>query len=123
MFTAEDNEIIIELYNQLAVEGVTENATIEDFIVDWADDRNLIDGGTPQAQMVKLMEELGELARGLCRGDDALIKDSIGDVYVVLAILAAQCGVDVEGCAMIAYNEIKDRKGKMVDGIFVKAAV
>ena len=50
------------------------------------------------------------------------IKDSIGDMYVVLTILSLQLGLDIEDCVMHAYGEIKDRKGKMIDGIFVKEA-
>ncbi len=96
-------------------------SNIEELVRDWARDRKLNTGSTPEAQMVKLVEELGELARGLCRKDDALIKDSIGDVSVVLIIIAMQLGVDVEGCTTLAYNEIKDRKGEMVNGVFVKA--
>lgn len=86
----------------------------------WAHDRNLIEGATVQAQTVKLMEECGELAAGIARGNKAKIVDSIGDAIVVLTIMAAQSGVSVEECIESAWNEIKDRKGRMVDGIFVK---
>lgn len=86
----------------------------------WASDRNLIEGSTPQSQMVKLMEEMGELASGAARGNQPLIADSIGDCVVVLTILARQYNLSIEECINDAYNEIKDRKGKMVDGIFVK---
>ena len=89
-------------------------------ITQWARDRNLIDGSTAQAQTVKLLEEAGELAGGVCRGNTNVIADSIGDCVVVLVILAAQCGLDFGECVEGAYNEIKDRRGKMVDGMFVK---
>ena len=89
-------------------------------IQNWAWDRNLIDGSTPNAQMLKLMEEVGELAGGVCKDKADVIKDSIGDVFVVLTIIAAQMGWSIEECVQAAYAEIKDRKGKMVDGIFVK---
>ena len=89
-------------------------------IQNWAWDRNLIDGSTPNAQMLKLMEEVGELAGGVCKDKADVIKDSIGDVFVVLTIIAAQMGWSIEECVQTAYEEIKDRKGKMVDGIFVK---
>lgn len=87
-------------------------------IVSWADDRNLVAGATRQAQMLKLTEEMGELAADIARGRD--VRDSIGDCVVVLTILAAQSGTTIERCARLAYEEIKDRKGRMVDGIFVK---
>ena len=89
-------------------------------IQNWAWDRNLIDGSTPNAQMLKLMEEVGELAGGVCKDKADVIKDSIGDVFVVLTIIAAQMGWSIEECVQAAYAEIKDRKGRMVQGVFVK---
>lgn len=86
----------------------------------WANDRNIIDGATPQAQFVKLIEEVGELAEGIAKGRHAAVYDGIGDAVVVLTILAAQYGVEIEHCIELAWNEIKDRKGKMVNGTFVK---
>jgi NTP pyrophosphatase (non-canonical NTP hydrolase) len=89
-------------------------------IENWAKDRNLILGSTPQAQMLKLTEEIGELARGIAKQQPEIIADSIGDCVVVLTIIAKQCGFTLEGCVSGAYEEIKDRKGRMVDGVFVK---
>ena len=155
----------------------------------WAVDRNLIEGSKPEAQCIKLIEEYGELARGIAKKDEALIKDSIGDTLVVCIILAAQLGSDsfsidklvfersevnnvnireklvmsgatelgaisyfinvtnrdidrcigniyalcdtlaeiaylykwsLVDCLIAAYNEIKDRTGRCVDGIFIK---
>jgi len=86
----------------------------------WAHDRNLIHGGTKQAQMLKGVEELGEIAAAVARGNVEGVKDGIGDVVVVLTILAAQYDVSIEDCIDHAYNEIKDRKGRMVDGCFIK---
>jgi len=88
----------------------------------WAADRNLIAGATPQAQMLKMTEEVGELAAGIARGNEGKTFDSIGDCVVVLTILAAQHGWIIEECIEAAYLEIKDRKGKMVNGVFVKDA-
>lgn len=85
----------------------------------WAKDRNL-DTADPHKQMLKLMEEVGELAEGMAKGDEWKTADSIGDVHVVLTILSMQLGLSVESCVADAYNEIKDRKGKMVNGVFVK---
>ena len=86
----------------------------------WANDRNIINGATMQAQFVKLIEEIGELAQGIAKGRPEAIKDGIGDAVVVLTILAAQHGVTIEDCIEIAWNEIKDRKGRMVGGTFLK---
>lgn len=158
-------------------------------VTQWAVDRNLIKGSTPEAQCIKLIEEYGELARGIAKKDVALIKDSIGDTLVVCIILAAQLDSDsfnidklifersevnsanvreklvmngatelgaisyfinvtnrdidrcigniyalcdtlaeiaylykwlLVDCLEAAYNEIKDRKGRLVDGIWIK---
>jgi len=89
-------------------------------IREWAEARNLIEGATTHAQMVKLMEEAGELASGIARGNEELIKDSIGDCVVVLTILAKQCNMSIEECIEHSYNEIKDRRGVMKNGVFIK---
>ena len=88
-------------------------------IQQWAIDRNL-HTADPMKQVVKLGEEFGELCQGLAKGNMPATVDAIGDMYVVLTILALQLNLSVEGCAEMAYNEIKDRKGKMVNGVFVK---
>lgn len=93
---------------------------IFDFIRKWADDRNLIEGSTPACQFEKLGEEFGELGRALIENDWNKIRDAIGDMVVVLTILAEQTNMGIEQCIDSAYEEIKDRKGKMVDGMFVK---
>lgn len=88
----------------------------------WAEARNLVDGSTPEKQFVKLQEEIGEFAAGIARKRPGAIMDGIGDAVVVLTILAAQHGVTIEECIDAAWDEIKDRKGRMVDGVFVKEA-
>ena len=93
--------------------------TTTEKIRQWAIARNLQTGETAK-QMVKLMEEVGELASGMARDNINKIIDSIGDAYVVLTILALQYGIDIEMCIDEAYETIKDRKGKLVNGIFVK---
>lgn len=88
-------------------------------IEQWAKDRNL-NTADPNKQMLKLVEEFGELGQGMAKGNRELIIDSIGDMYVVMTILSMQLGLNIEDCINIAYNEIKDRKGKMINGVFVK---
>lgn len=90
-------------------------------IEDWSIARGL-NVGDPKDQFIKLAEELGELANGLARNDKPEIIDAIGDMYVVLTILAQRIDLPIQICVGRAYDEIKDRKGKMVDGIFIKEA-
>lgn len=85
----------------------------------WSIDRNLHEAD-PCKQMLKLTEETGELAEGIAKNRPIQIEDSIGDIVVVLTVLSLQLGLDIEECMRIAYNEIKDRKGEMVNGVFVK---
>ena len=66
------------------------------------------------------MEEAGELAQALLKKDTYEIKDAIGDMVVVLTNLAALEGMQIESCITSAYNEISKRKGKMINGTFVK---
>lgn len=93
--------------------------TVTDKIREWSIERNL-HVADPNKQALKLGEELGELFEGLVKGNEDLIKDSIGDIYVVLTILSQQLGFTIEECIEMAYEEIKDRKGRMIDGVFVK---
>lgn len=93
-----------------------------DLIRQWAEDRNLIKGSDLKSQFVKLIEEAGELANAIGKKNDIEFADAIGDMFVVLTILAAQNGMKIEDCIDGAWQEIKDRKGKMVDGIFLKDA-
>ena len=142
-------------------------------IEQWAEDRNLIKGSTPIDQAMKLFSEFGELADNIGKGRDC--RDDIGDVFVVLTIMAKQLNLDMDeafnysgigagslkhavcglgatlhdftekqdqeslrcclefldcvssearvslsGCIQIAYNDIKDRKGIMHNGVFIK---
>lgn len=88
-------------------------------IEQWAIDRGL-HTADPSKQMLKLMEEVGELAEGLAKDNPDAVQDAIGDAYVVLTILSMQLGMDIRQCVKMAYNEIKDRTGRMVNGVFVK---
>ena len=54
------------------------------------------------------------------RPPEMALKDAIGDSIVTLVVLCLQLGYDVEECLKIAYNNIKDRKGIMIDDNFVK---
>ena len=90
------------------------------YIREWATTRGLYDKGDVKTQFAKLIEEIGELGRAVVKKDDDLFKDSIGDAYVVLVNLAHLAGTSLEECVELAYNEIKNRKGKMVNGSFVK---
>jgi len=87
-------------------------------IISWLYDRNLIDGSNNQAQFVKLAEEQGELAGAIARGQP--IQDHAGDIMVVLIGIMEREGTDMLECLQVAYEDIKDRRGKMQNGVFIK---
>lgn len=91
-----------------------------DLIRSWAAERGIYENGNAHTQYVKLMEEAGELAQALLKEDKPEIQDAIGDMVVVLTNLAFQKGFDIEDCIDSAYTEIATRKGKMINGTFVK---
>jgi NTP pyrophosphatase (non-canonical NTP hydrolase) len=93
--------------------------TLTEQIQQWSIDRNL-QTSDKKSQLVKVVEEVGEVAAAIARGDDELLQDAIGDVFVTIVILSQCSGLDFTECVRHAYNEIKDRKGKLVDGIFIK---
>ena len=91
-----------------------------DLIREWANDRGLYDGGDPKTQALKLVEEVGETCRAILKEDANEMIDGIGDCVVVLTNLAELIGTPIEECIDRAYDEIKDRKGKMDNGTFKK---
>jgi hypothetical protein len=47
-------------------------------------------------------------------------KDDLGDMLVVIINIAERNKLTLFDCLSTAYDDIKDRKGKMVDGVFIK---
>lgn len=86
-------------------------------IIQWASDRNILSQSTAQAQALKTLEEVKELITAESEG---LAKDAIGDAIVTLIIGAKMRGTSINECVEQAWQEIKDRKGLMVHGFFVK---
>jgi hypothetical protein len=89
-----------------------------DQVKNWHEDRNLIAGSTDKDQYMKLIQEAGELSDNICKGKD--IRDDIGDMLVVLINIAERNDLTLTECLYTAWEDIKDRKGLMVDGVFVK---
>ena len=86
----------------------------------WASERGLYDKGDTKTQLIKLQEEMGELAKATLENDKPEVIDAIGDMVVVLTNLAHLQGVTIEDCIDSAYNVISKRTGKMINGTFVK---
>lgn len=90
-------------------------------VQEWSRQRGL-DGASPAHQMLKLTEEVGELAAAIARNKKDAAEDAIGDTLVVLTILCQQLGTSLTDCYDAAYHVIKNRQGKTVNGVFVKAS-
>ncbi|AYM03588.1 hypothetical protein D8911_11560 [Levilactobacillus brevis] len=73
-------------------------------------------------QLLKLVEEVGELSAAYNKRQLNAEMDSVGDILVVLTIYCQQRGLSIQDCLGRAYIEISGRKGKLVDGVFVKEA-
>lgn len=107
--------------------GYDVDNTFSDLITkvnEWADDRNLKQAD-PKIQWMRITEEVGEIRDVLLKPTkftepQAALKDAIGDTLVTIIVLAHQLDLDVTDCLSIAYEEIKNRKGRMVNGTFVK---
>ena len=101
--------------------GVNERKVSQfDLIRMWAQERGLYDKGDPKTQTLKLMEEAGEICRAVLKNDKPEIIDGIGDCVVVLTNLAYLADTTIEECIDAAYDEIKDRTGRMSNGTFKK---
>ena len=98
---------------------------LETKVIGWAKDRNILENSNAIKQISKTQEELDETLDALKRleqGEESILEvaDGIGDMLVTIILLAKTVGLDSVDCLADAYDEIKERKGKMVDGLFVK---
>jgi NTP pyrophosphatase (non-canonical NTP hydrolase) len=90
-------------------------------ITQWADDKGILVPDNAPKQSMKIMEELGETMGAILKGKNTdEVIDGIGDILVTVIILAKQLGLEPTECLESAWNEIKDRKGKTVNGTFIK---
>lgn len=93
--------------------------TTSNKVNDWFFERGL-ELADPMAQFTKLVEEVAELGVAIVKEDEDEIIDALGDIQVVLHGLSLQLEVNLSEALDVAYNVIKDRKGKLINGIWVK---
>ena len=116
---------------------------LKDKVLSCADDKDLLHSENAGKQFMKFIEEVFEFKTefnvwGLYKKfkhdkkieqDFSIkehdvwmsMKDEMGDIFVTLIILCEQIGIDPEECLSMAYEKIKDRSGKTINGCFVKA--
>lgn len=100
-----------------------EKQTFESLIVSvetWAQTKGILDKATPMAQGLKTLEEVTEMLNAIRTNDNNELIDAIGDVIVTLIIQAKMNNLNIVLCLQSAYNVISNRKGKMINGVFVK---
>ena len=119
MFNVNRCYIYNKAYANKFIEQDTESNRFDD-IRQWAKDKGIYKSGDARTQFVKLMEEAGELAQAILKNDEPEVIDAIGDMVVVLTNLAELRGYSIEKCIDSAYDVIKSRQGKMINGTFVK---
>lgn len=93
---------------------------LENMTLLWAEERNLISGSVPKDQLAKLVQELGEVSDAICKSDVNNLQKELGDMLVVMMIISKMYNLDLTGCLEASYNKIKNRRGVMYDGVFVK---
>ena len=64
-------------------------------ILQWANDKDLLKSENAPKQRLKLLEEVGEAAGAILKNKTDDIKDSIGDIFVVLVILSDQLSEEI----------------------------
>jgi len=94
--------------------------SLDEQILDWGVQKGILPHAEPLAQLDKTKEEVGELELAIYEHDIDEVKDAIGDIYVTITMQAEAWGLTMEQCVQAAYDVIKHRTGKMVDGKFVK---
>ena len=86
----------------------------------WAEEKKLLKEENSQAQMLKVLEEVGETAGALLKNQKGDIIDGLGDSFVTLIILCYQLELEPKECLQAAWDEIKNRKGKTINGTFIR---
>jgi NTP pyrophosphatase (non-canonical NTP hydrolase) len=98
---------------------------LEKQVIKWATERGIFEHSTEYTRYDKFYEEVEELTDAAFPDryegrDMEAIKLEAGDVIVTLINILHPYGLDLESCLAAAYEKIKDRRGKMVDGTFKK---
>lgn len=95
--------------------------TLEINVLDWGKQRGIAGVQCkPMSQAIKTLEETHELLQAVNNDDIPEVIDAIGDIIVTLIILSSHYELSVLDCLDAAYGQIKDRKGKTVNGTFIK---
>jgi len=95
---------------------------LEALVIEWAQNKGILEKATTAAQANKTMEECQELIDAIQDDNRDEIADALGDILVTIIIQAKMQNMSLLECLEGAYNVIAKRTGKMVNGQFVKDA-
>jgi NTP pyrophosphatase (non-canonical NTP hydrolase) len=95
---------------------------LEALVIEWAENKGILTNGTPERQADKTLEEVEELREAISKNDRHETADALGDILVTIIIQAKMQNMSLIECLEGAYNVIAKRKGKMVNGQFLKDA-
>jgi NTP pyrophosphatase (non-canonical NTP hydrolase) len=102
------------------MENLKEIKELETLIANWAEQKGLLKPEFAPKQFMKIVEELGELSSAIIKEDVDKEIDSVGDLLITIIVLAYQRNISLKYALNVAYNEIKDRKGQLIGGSFIK---
>ncbi|HLR58895.1 MAG TPA: MazG-like family protein [Pseudogracilibacillus sp.] len=85
----------------------------------WSQDRELHKSNSDK-QLLKAQEEFGEVIQSYLKDQPEELKLELGDVLITLIIFAQQQDIDLNECLELAYNKISNRKGELVNGVYIK---
>lgn len=112
---------------------------LQEKVLEWADSHDLLHEENADKQFLKFIEEVFEFKSEFdylerigqdpseCYSDYDQIETQenmqleMGDIFVTLIILCKQLGIEPQECLELAYDKIKNRKGKTINGCFIKA--
>lgn len=104
---------------------------LQEKVLEWADDKDLLHSENSEKQFMKFIEEVFEFktemdfysnkAEILKSINKEHMEDEMGDIFVTLVILCEQLGIDPVVCLEMAYKKISKRRGKTINGTFVKS--
>lgn len=95
---------------------------LESLVIEWAENKGILQKATPARQADKTLEEVEELRAAIADNNTEEISDALGDILVTIIIQARMQNMSLTECLEGAYNIIAKRTGKMVNGQFVKDA-
>ena len=116
-------DILKTIIPKLEEKTIPENKflTFQTNVLNWADERGILENGTLDGQTLKFCEEAGEVAGAVAKKNGVLLADALGDTLVTMIIISSISGIELENAMDVAWNEIKDRTGHLTEeGVFVK---